>query len=93
MGQSGDKAFFEWLSEQRERRDTVGGFARDAWQDVQFPRGVSSRQDLITYMESRGAREDAREAAKEAWEEYGEGATDYIPPEEIVDWDADEEEP
>jgi uncharacterized protein YozE (UPF0346 family) len=91
MGRWGDKIFFDWLSEQRERHDPVGDFARDAWQDAQFPRCVSSREDLITYMENRGAREDAREAAREAWDEFGAGATDYIPPDEVVDWDADEE--
>jgi uncharacterized protein YozE (UPF0346 family) len=88
----GEKMFYEWLTEQRDRHDPVGDFARDAWQDAQFPHGVSSRQDLISYMESRGAREDAREAAREAWDEYGAGATDFTPPDQIVDWEGEDDE-
>jgi hypothetical protein len=42
-------------------------------------------------MESRGAREDAREAAREAWDEYGAGATDFTPPDQIVDWEGEDD--
>lgn len=88
----GEKQFYEWLGGQRERRDPVGSFANDAWQDADFPREVSSVQDLVDYMHGRGAREDAVEAAKEAWTEFGAAAEDYVHPDNIVDWDGLDEE-
>ncbi|MBX3357373.1 MAG: hypothetical protein KF745_02995 [Phycisphaeraceae bacterium] len=88
----GEKHFFTWLSEQRDRHDPVGAFAKDAWQDAAFPRGVSSGQDLITYMESRGAKQNAVEAAKEAWIEFGGAAEDFTKPDDAVDWNEPDEE-
>lgn len=88
----GEKQFYEWLGKQRDRRDPVGSFANDAWQDAQFPRSVESGQDLVDYMHTRGAREDAIEGAKEAWVEFGGSAEDFIQPDEIVDWDELDEE-
>jgi uncharacterized protein YozE (UPF0346 family) len=87
-----DRTFYEWLGEQRPRRDQVGTFATGAWADAGFPKGVASEGDLVSYMEGRGAREDAIEIAREAWQEYGEGATQFTPSEERADWDEDEDE-
>jgi len=86
-----EKVFFDWLTRQRDRRDPVGDFANDAWQDAGFPRAVSSGQDLVSYMRGRGAGEASLEAAKEAWIEFGGSAEDFVHPDDIVDW-ADESE-
>ncbi len=91
-GTWGEKQFYEWLGRQRERHDPVGSFANDAWQDAQFPRALESGQDLVEYMHGRGAKEDAVEAAKDAWVEFGGSAEDFIQPDEIVDWDELDEE-
>lgn len=87
-----ERSFYEWLGDQRSRRDDIGRFARDVWDDVHFPRGLNSETDLVRYMQTRGAGADAIEAAREAWEEFGEEATTYTPPDQIVDWDRDEDE-
>lgn len=91
MPNLGDKLFFDWLSRQRDRRDPVGDFANEAWQDAHFPRALASGQDLVTYMESRNAREAAIAAAKEAWIEYGGSAEDFVKPDDVVDWNEPDE--
>ncbi|MEX2219035.1 MAG: YozE family protein [Phycisphaerales bacterium] len=87
-----ERTFYDWLGEQRPRRDGIGTWARGVWEDTGFPRGVSSEADLVSYMEGRGAHGDAIETAREAWEEFGTGATAYTPPDEIVDWEGDEDD-
>lgn len=77
--------FYDWLMRQRARGDRVGELARWAIADPAFPRETSAHDDLVEYMRGRGAREDAVEAAREAWEEFGAEATDYTPPDQIVD--------
>jgi uncharacterized protein YozE (UPF0346 family) len=87
-----EKAFFDWLSDQRDRRDPVGDFAADAWQDQQFPRDLSAEQDLVAYMERRGSGHAAIEAAKEAWAEWGEAATEFEDAESGMDFPDEESE-
>jgi uncharacterized protein YozE (UPF0346 family) len=87
-----ERSFYEWLGEQRPRRDDIGKFARGVWEDVHFPKGVGSEGDLVTYMEGRGSHEDAVETAREAWEEFGVEATQFTPGEDRADWDQDEDE-
>lgn len=88
----GEQAFYEWLGRQRDRRDPVGDFANDAWQDEGFPRAVSTAQGLVEYMEGRGSGEAARVAAQQAWEEFGVHAEEYVSPDEQVDLDVDDED-
>jgi len=88
----GERAFNDWLEKQRDRNDPVGDFANDAWQDENFPPSVGSERDLVAYMEQRGAEEDAVEAAREAWIEFGEHATEFVHPDEAVDWNVDDRE-
>lgn len=38
------------------------------------------------------ASEDAVETAKEAWEAFGAGAADYTPPDQVVDWDDEDQQ-
>lgn len=88
----GERAFHDWLEKQRDRRDPVGAFAKDVWQDEKFPRRVGSERDLVTYMEKRGAGDAAIEAARDAWIEFGEHATELVHPDEAVDWTDDDRE-
>lgn len=87
-----EKSFYDWLIRQRDRHDPVGDFAKDAWQDAAFPRRVASEADLVGYMEGRGAHEDAVVAARDAWEEFGEAATEFVNPDEVVDADEADED-
>ncbi len=88
----GEKQFYEWLGQQRDRHDPVGSFATDAWQDAGFPRAVESESDLVSYMEGRGAHENAIEAAREAWAEFGDAAEEFVDADSIVDWDAQDDD-
>ena len=87
-----ERSFYDWLGEQRTRPDDIGKFAKGVWADVHFPRALASEKDLVGYMEKRGAHEDAVETAREAWEEYGDSATEYTPSDQMVDWDDDDED-
>lgn len=92
MASWGEQQFYDWLGRQRDRHDPVGSFAKDAWQDANFPRTMASGDDLVSYMQSRGAQEDAVEAAREAWQEFGTSAQEFEDADHIVDWDGLDEE-
>jgi uncharacterized protein YozE (UPF0346 family) len=87
-----DRTFYDWLGAQRPRRDDVGRFAQEAWAESAFPRNVANEDDLVNYMEGRGAHEDAIETAREAWEEFGSEATRFTPSDEVADWDDEVDE-
>ena len=61
--------FNKYLKKQIGRNDTIGDLAEDARRDAQFP-PVNSLKALVRYLESRGACDDAVDAARDAWKEY-----------------------
>ena len=61
--------FNKYLKSQLGRNDPIGDLAEDALGDKQFP-PVNSLKALVSYLESRGACDDAVDAARDAWKEY-----------------------
>ena len=61
--------FNEYIKNQLGRNDSIGDLAEDARRDAQFP-PVNSLKSLINHLESRGACDDAVDAARDAWKEY-----------------------
>lgn len=62
--------FHRWLERQTERPDRVGNLAKDIMGDEQFPSHVSTREAVISYIESVASWSGPIEAAADAWREF-----------------------
>ena len=58
--------FWRWLTQQKDRDDPVGDFARDAIADRTFPRRVDTRHALECYLLAEHACDDAMRAFRRA---------------------------
>lgn len=61
--------FGVWLRAQVKRQDRVGGLARVAVKDPHWP-GGDSRQKVVNYFMSMGARDFVRATVNIAWDEF-----------------------
>lgn len=64
------KNFTGWLGRQRRRDDPVGDLARDARQDVLWPRTARTLAAFQRHLQDQRAIEPALDALERAWSEY-----------------------
>jgi len=76
LPEASDGAFFAWLMLRRYDDSVVGDLAGDVLGDCDFPRGVTTRADLLEYVENRARCTEAIEAADEAWRAFAKECCD-----------------
>jgi len=62
--------FYSYLKKQKNRNDPIGDLAADVLADKSFPKDVSSKTDLLEYLNNAGACYGALAAAKEVFSDY-----------------------
>jgi 5-methylcytosine-specific restriction endonuclease McrA/uncharacterized protein YozE (UPF0346 family) len=70
------KGFEKWLLEQRQRRDRIGGFAYEWFDDTTRPR-LAGAKKIVDYLLSQGVPDVCIEVFQRVWKEYcGEDITE-----------------
>lgn len=59
-----------WLQAQRGRNDAVSDFADDVIDDPDWPKDAESLEEILGYLQERGASENVLDAAQRAWGEF-----------------------
>ena len=65
-----DKSFKSWIEQFRKNDEPLGDLAHDIHFDPRFPSKSEDKNEILEYLNSRGAIPEAIKTFKEAWNLY-----------------------